>query len=105
MNIGMLWFDNDPKVNLDTKIERAAVYYAKKYGKNPTLCFVHPSMLANPALNPASKGEQPENGDADAPSLLKNISVFRIEVRSNRSVLPNHFWIGVNGTSETPTAA
>jgi hypothetical protein len=101
MNIGMLWFDNDPKVNLDTKIERAALYYARKYGKNPTLCFVHPSMLANTA----SKNERPENGGADSLSQMKRLSVSGIEVRSNRSVLPNHFWIGVNSASESPTAA
>ena len=58
MNIGMLWFDNDPKVNLDTKIERAAIYYAKKYGKNPTLCFVHPSMLGNPASQERAPGKR-----------------------------------------------
>ena len=101
MNIGMLWFDNDPKVNLDTKIERAAIYYAKKYGKNPTLCFVHPSMLANNG----TKSERPENGGANPPIQIKNLSGLGIEVRSNRSVLPNHFWIGVNGAAEAATAA
>ena len=45
MNVGMLWFDNDGKATLDAKIERAAVYYRSKYGKKPTLCFVHPSMI------------------------------------------------------------
>lgn len=101
MNIGMLWFDNDPKVNLDTKIERAALYYAKKYGKNPTLCFVHPSMLANSAAT----NERPENGGGNSPAQIKSLVAHGIEVRSNRSVLPNHFWIGVNGASEAGTAA
>ena len=96
MNIGMLWFDNDPKVNLDAKIERAALYYTRKYGKNPTLCFVHPSMLANPAT---------KNGGESLPVQIKSLAAGRIEVRSNRSVLPNHFWIGVNGASDAGTAA
>jgi len=73
MNTGMLWFDNDPKADLSNKIQRAAEYYQKKYGQNPDLCFVHPSML----------GE----------SILK---AGRIEVRANRSILPHHFWIGVH---------
>jgi hypothetical protein len=101
MNIGMLWFDNDPKVALDTKIERAALYYARKYGKQPTLCFVHPSMLANST----AKNERPENGGVNSSTQAKNLVACGIEVRSNRSVLPNHFWIGVNGTSEAATAA
>jgi hypothetical protein len=76
MNIGMLWFDNDPKADLTIKISRAAVYYRSKYGQTPTICFVHPSMIAS---NPVKAGG--------------------IEVRTSRSVLPNHFWIGINGNS------
>ncbi len=71
MKIGLLWYDNDPKADLALKIERAASYYSKKYGQVPNMCFVHPSML------PA--------GGTTGP----------IELRSNRSVLPNHLWIGV----------
>jgi hypothetical protein len=89
MNVGMLWFDNDPKVGLDTKLERAADYYRKKYGRVPTLCFVHPRMLNNQASG--QPVEQTGNGHYVSRG---------IEVRPNRSVLPNHFWIGVNGTSE-----
>ena len=82
MDIGMLWFDNDPKIILAAKVVRAADYYRKKYGKHPTLCFVHPSTLA---------GTTP---DPETSASLKNVG---IEIRSNRSILPNHFWIGVNG--------
>jgi hypothetical protein len=82
MNIGMLWFDNDPKTEFTSKVERAAAYYRNKYGRQPTLCFVHPCMIGS---TPASNGEQ---------TSLKTAGV---EVRSTRSVLPNHFWIGVNG--------
>ena len=73
MNTGMLWFDNDPKTDLPTKISIAADYYQKKYGKKPDLCFVHPSMLA--AAAPKATG---------------------IEVRPNRQVLPHHLWLGIH---------
>lgn len=82
MNIGMLWFDNDPKVMLAVKVVRAADYYRKKYGQTPTLCFVHPSTMS---------GTTP---DAETAASLKNAG---IEIRSTRTILPNHFWIGVNG--------
>jgi len=78
MNIGMLWFDNDPKTDFSLKIERAASYYREKYGKKPNVCFVHPSMLQ------ASSTDKKTRDD--------------IEVRTTKSVLPNHFWIGINGT-------
>lgn len=71
MKIGMLWFDNDPKADLKTKVERAVSYYSKKYNHSPNLCYVHPSMVTG------------EN------------SITDIDIRPNRSVLPNHFWIGV----------
>jgi hypothetical protein len=82
MNIGMLWFDNDPKTEFALKIARAADYYHQKYGRSPTLCFVHPSMIASMAAVAP-----------DAP-----IKAAGVEVRSSRSVLPNHFWLGVNST-------
>ena len=82
MNIGMLWFDNDSKAELTTRIERAAHYYREKYGKQPNICFVHPSMVKT------------------VPSDDANKTVVRgeIELRTSKSVLPNHFWIGINGT-------
>jgi hypothetical protein len=73
MNVGMLWFDNDPKTDITVKINRAVDYYQHKYGQTPNLCFVHPSMVKT---SPIKTG--------------------RIEVRSSRSVLPNHFWLGLN---------
>ena len=73
MNIGMLWFDNDNKADLATKIQRAADYYHTKYGKTPNLCLVHPRTMGNYAWKGAG-----------------------IEVKATRSVLPNHFWLGVN---------
>jgi hypothetical protein len=81
MNIGMLWFDNDTKVDFFTRVERAAIYYRQKYGKTPTVCYVHPSMI-------------PQKIEAATNSPMKS---GNIEVRENQSVLPNHFWIGVNG--------
>ena len=87
MITGMLWFDNDPKSALDEKIGRAAAYYLKKYGCAPTVCYVHPSMLVA------------SGNSADLASLSKDICLSGVAVKANRSVLPNHFWIGTNGTA------
>jgi hypothetical protein len=76
MNIGMLWYDNDNKSDLAAKIHRAATYYHTKYGKAPNLCLIHPRTLGETKWR--------ENG---------------IEVRTTRSVLPNHFWLGINHES------
>jgi hypothetical protein len=90
MNIGMLWFDNDSNADLAAKVERAANYYQKKYGKQPDLCFVHPSMTpAQPQETPGGSKKEPA------------IKTGKVEVRTTRSVLPNHLWIGLktNGSS------
>jgi hypothetical protein len=71
MHTGMLWFDNS-QTALNTKIRKAIDYYHKKYGRNPDLCLVHPSMLKD-----------------------SNLEVEKITVRPYRPVLPGHLWIGV----------
>lgn len=76
MKTGMLWFDNDSKTDLPAKIERAAAYYQKKYGAKPDLCFVHPSMIAETSAR--AEG---------------------IEIKTTRSVLPHHLWLGVQETA------
>jgi len=72
MEIGMLWYDDNP-VGLKDRVERAAVYYNEKHGQQPNLCFVHPDML------------QTEEGKAKG-----------VVIRKGKGVMPGHFWIGVD---------
>lgn len=81
MNVGMLWFDNDTKSDLLTKVNRAATYYNEKYGKHPNLCFVHPSL--------ATIDQEPDPEE-------QSFNVGEIEIRLTKTVLPHHFWIGVH---------
>jgi len=74
MNSGLLWFDNSEKT-LQAKIEGAISYYVKKYGRQPDLCLVHPSMIDAP------------NGSS--------FSSDDLTVRPFRPVLPGHIWIGI----------
>jgi hypothetical protein len=73
MKTGMLWFDNDPKTGLNQKVQQAADYFRNKYGQNPDLCLVHPSML-------------PEDQQVTG----------AVTIRSWRTVTPGHLWIGVD---------
>jgi len=72
MHTGMLWFDNSQST-LPVKIQKAVEYYHKKYGRNPDLCLVHPSMLENE----------------------KSIKINNLIVRPYCPVLPGHIWIGI----------
>jgi hypothetical protein len=72
MDTGMLWFDDGPQA-LKEKVARAVSFYSTKYGKSPTVCLVHPVTA---------------NG-----SEVSNIS--GVALRETRSILPNHFLVGV----------
>ena len=69
MKIGMLWYDNS-KDDLVIKVDRAAEYYAEKYGKTPNVCFCHPAMV-------------PQDAQAS------------IELRLTPTIIEHHYWIGV----------
>jgi hypothetical protein len=69
--IGMLWYDNDPKVTLVTKIQRALDYYRGKYGEQPTRV----------ALSPADAA-------AGTPEIAG------VKIVANRMVARNHMLIG-----------
>lgn len=77
MNVGMLWFDDDPRTALKAKIERAVGYYRQKYGRLPDVCLVHPSMLLSAPTETFDK----------------------VTVRPNPIILPGHLWIGVEDQS------
>ena len=73
MNIGMMWFNDNPKIPLAAKVLEAAEYYRTKYGKNPDLCLVNPAMLAEPQIQEG-----------------------KVIIRPLPSILPGHLWIGVD---------
>jgi hypothetical protein len=76
MDIGMLWFDSNHQQEVRVRIERASMYYKSKYGRKPDLCYVHPSMLSEAF---------PKEVDG-------------LKVRTSQTVLPNHFWLGIEKT-------
>ncbi len=78
MDIGMMWFNDNPKIPLATKVLEAAEYYQTKYGQKPDLCLVSPAMY-----------EQIQNKPVEGKQ-------GKIIVRALRSILPGHLWIGVD---------
>jgi len=71
MEVGLLWFDDNPKVSVAVKVERAAQRYWEKFGMHPDTCYVHPVTLAC------------------ATALPKDVKL----IGSGR-IRPNAFWIG-----------
>jgi hypothetical protein len=82
MEIGLLWYDGDPKRPLEDKIGHAAERYREKYGRWPNTCYVHPHVV----------GE----GSADELSLAyrSRSPKAMIRVLSAPNILLHHFWLG-----------
>ncbi len=83
MELGMLWFDGESQRPLQERLDRAARYYAQKYGRPANTCYVHPSTIAGTGRAPETKASKREQ------------CVAGLTVRASRTVLPNHFWLGV----------
>lgn len=45
MAVGLLWFDAEKGRNWRAEAEAAARRYREKFGRAPTVCYVHPQML------------------------------------------------------------
>lgn len=82
MEIGLLWYDGDPKRTLEHKIELAADRYREKYGHWPNTCFVHPQAV----------GERTDKELWVAHSGRSQSA--RIQVLSAPNILLHHFWLG-----------
>jgi hypothetical protein len=78
MMLGMLWFDNAPQKAIVDKINGALEYYQKKYNTMPDTVMVHPSMIAQGEI----------------------VSIENVTVKTSRSVMPNHFWVGKDNREE-----
>ena len=86
MKTGMLWFDDDSKRSISEKVERAALHYREKYGVAPDLCYANPTSLAD--------GPESVQPRVAASGAAKSLS--RITLKHARSIMPNHFWLGLS---------
>jgi hypothetical protein len=73
MELGELFLIDDPKLNLEQRVLWAAKRYQRKYGAQPTLCILHPSLLQG---------------------RPRRVGALRFEPKT--SVLPNYLWLGAD---------
>ncbi len=78
MQVGLLWFDNDPRRALVAKIEEAAARYREKFGNTPDVCYVNGAEL---------------NGQNIVITLAGLKASLRVLAAPN--ILPHHYWLGV----------
>jgi hypothetical protein len=81
LQVGLLWYDGDPKRDLTSKVERAVSRYREKFGRAPNACYVHEGALER---------ELDWNG---------------VRIVGAPNVLPDHFWVGIAGATKRPGAS
>ena len=82
MEMGLLWYDGDPKRPLEDKVGQAAERYRQKYGRWPNTCYVHPGVV----------GSQDGDGLSLACSARNVKNTIRVLPAPN--ILLHHFWVG-----------
>ena len=90
MDVGLLWFDGDPRLGLEDKIGRAARRFREKFGRWPNTCMVNPQAVGS---------QEDQRLQVDCQALDAN-AVIRVVPAAN--ILRNHFWVGVsNGNGQS----
>ena len=81
MKTGLLWFDDDPRRQLEEKVRRAATHYERKYGQSPTLCFVHPSAFnGNGKRRVKRMGGVIELDPIDVAQVMSSVRGYQLEL-------------------------
>jgi hypothetical protein len=80
---GILWFDNNPKTNLQQKVDVASNHFKKKYGVIADTCHVNPSVFSGTDV---LTFVETKNG---------NVSIVQ-----DRAILPGHLWVGVDNDED-----
>ncbi len=82
MREGLLWFDNDPKVQLSEKVRQAAQRYRLRLKKKPTVCYLNSEQFSSDLA-----------------------SVNGITLKPASYIRPHYLWIGVEAEPSPPAAA
>ena len=82
MREGLLWFDNDPTVQLKDKIRQAAKRYKIRLNRAPTVCYLSAEQFS-----------------ADL------ATIGGIAVKPATYIRPHYLWIGVENDPPPPPKA
>jgi hypothetical protein len=89
MEIGLLWYDDDPRRGLEDKVGRAAQRYREKYGRWPNTCYVHPGVVADYLVQDLRVACRSRRQRAT------------IRVVSAPNILLHHYWLGESNSQSS----
>jgi hypothetical protein len=96
LNIGLLWFDDDPRKPLARKVGEAAERYWQRFAVAPTACHIWRSPDPGPKTTPASPAAE-ERLDLLLPSIAgESPRLLSLALVPSATIRPNYFWVGVD---------
>lgn len=84
---GLLWYDDDMRRPLATKILEAVERYRERVGFEPTVCQLSPEQLTALAASTSSHGKRPRNPAIELPRTLR--------LEPDEHLHPNYFMLGM----------
>lgn len=88
MQVGLLWFDNDPRRAVAAKALDAARRYREKFGVMPDTCYVNSAALGGREMT--------------VPLPATDKAVLRL--RPAADICPHHFLVGVEDATANATS-
>ena len=85
MKTGLLWYDGDPRRDLEAKVRRASHRYHTKFGLWPNTCHAHPAAVGD--VGNAGARIAVTKPRRDQPDIV-------VRVLPSPTVLRDHFWVG-----------
>lgn len=93
MELGLLWYDDDPKKTLERKISEAAERYRQRFGRLPNVCRVNHSLAGAACPKDGSEGDRTHWVTLQLSSPGR-IEQARIALLPDRAISPHYFWLG-----------
>jgi hypothetical protein len=96
MNVGLLWFDDDPRKPLARKIGEAAERYWQRFAVAPTACHIYRPPDEAPKATTASQAARERIDLCLLSSAGEPPRLLTLALVPSGAIRPNYFWVGVD---------
>lgn len=96
MNVGLLWHDDSQKP-LEQIVAQAAQRYRERFGRDPNVCYVHPSDMPADAVGENIEMQVELRGCL----TVETADGVKVQLQPSPRILRFHYWIGVDHVNES----
>lgn len=96
MNVGLLWFDDDPKKPMARKIGETVERYWQRFAVIPTACHICRPPGEAPEATPAPPATKQRLDFCLPASAGEAPRPLSLALIPSGAIRPNYFWVGVD---------